>query len=125
MTEKRLRDWLEAYGRAWMSRDADTAANLFSADVAYYETPFGEPARGRTGVYRYWSAATGAQRDITFRYEILAVTASGGIVRWSADFTRIASGARVQLDGVLLLEFDEEGLCRRLREWWHRRERDA
>jgi hypothetical protein len=24
------------------------------------------------------------------------------------------------LDGIFLLDFDETGLCRELREWWHR-----
>jgi hypothetical protein len=26
------------------------------------------------------------------------------------------------LDGIFLLEFNDEGLCRDLREWWHRAE---
>jgi hypothetical protein len=28
----------------------------------------------------------------------------------------------VRLDGVFVLEFSEDGLCRSLREWWHRDE---
>ncbi len=122
MTENQLRDWLDTYGRAWTSRDPDLAATLFSDDSAYHETPFGDPARGRSGVQQYWAAATNGQRDIIFRHEVIAMTGSTGVARWSAEFTRTASGAHVQLDGVFVLEFDEARLCRQLREWWHRRE---
>jgi uncharacterized protein (TIGR02246 family) len=122
LTESQLRDWLDAYGRAWEGRDPDAAAALFTEDAQYYETPLGEPARGRTGVRTYWAAATENQRDVTFTHEVLAITANRGIARWWSEFTRVASGAAVRLDGVFVLEFGEDGLCRSLREWWHRSE---
>jgi ketosteroid isomerase-like protein len=119
-TEKDLEDWLQRYGRAWETRDPDAAAALFSGDASYYETPFGPPLRGRDGVQRYWSEATGNQTAIHFSHQVICAKGRLAIARWQAQFTRISSGAAVRLDGIFLLHFDDQGLCRELREWWHR-----
>jgi hypothetical protein len=62
------------------------------------------------------------QTDIDFEARVVAVLARTVIAHWTAAFTRIASGTRVALDGVFTLEFNGDGLCSTLREWWHRRE---
>lgn len=119
MEEGRLVEWLEGYRRAWETRDPDAAAALFSERAEYRETPFSPPHLGRDGVRRYWREATGSQRDISFRYRILSIRADGGIAHWTARFTRVPSGERVLLDGIFVLDFDDEGQCQGLREWWH------
>lgn len=119
VNEADLSTWLEGYRGAWETRDPEAAAALFSEDASYYEIPFLPPARGHAAIRGYWANATGNQSDVTFSYEIVSLSGDRGIVRWWAEFTRLSSGARVVLDGVFLLEFDEEGLCRELREWWH------
>lgn len=123
MTKSKLERWLEAYGHAWETRDPDAAASLFTHDALYYETPFGEPARGRDGVREYWARATKIHKDVRFSYEVLSVSDDRGIAWWSAEYTRTTTGVQATLDGILVLSFDENGLCRELREWWHRTER--
>ena len=122
VTEVQLQNWLNAYGRAWETRDPDAAAALFSEDAVYWQTPFGPPAQGQEGVRTYWAGATSTQTDITFGHEILAVTENRGIARWSAQFMRATTGATVRLDGIFLLDFAGEWVCRSLREWWHQSE---
>jgi hypothetical protein len=69
------------------------------------------------------SASTGEeQADISFGYRVLAVDGSTVIAHWAASFTRVTSQSKVSLDGVIVLEFDDSGACRTLREWWHRKE---
>ena len=114
--------WLRRYGEAWEQCSPERAAQLFSEDCRYYETPFVEPAIGRTGVAKYWAAVPERQRDIAFRSQVLAVQGLTVIARWSASFTRLQNAHRVYLDGVFVLEFTTDGLCRSLREWWHREE---
>ncbi len=122
MTTAELEEWLEAYGRAWESRNPEAAAALFTEDARYYETPFGEPAVGRDGVRTYWTAATAKQRDVHFSYEIFLVQEESGVARWWAEYSRHPEGRGAKLDGVFVLQFNGKGLCRELREWWHRRE---
>ena len=122
MTKHDLDRWLETYGRAWIDRDPDAAARLFTEDVTYHETPFDEPARGIEGVRRYWAENTDVQREVRFRHEILALEGSRAIARWWAGYVRPATNVRAELDGIFLLEFAPDGRCRMLQEWWHRRE---
>lgn len=119
MNRAALERWLQAYGRAWETRDPSAAAELFADRVRYYETPFAEPAIGRQGVLEYWASATRGQRDVSFSFEIVTLDAGTGVVRWSAELTRATSGSHRKLDGVFLLSFDDQGLCTELREWWH------
>jgi hypothetical protein len=119
MTERELTTWLDAYGSAWVSADSEAAAELFTSDACYYETPFDPPALGPEGVREYWSAATGTQRDVSFRHEILAIVERRALVRWWATFVRVLSGARVELEGILMLDFADDGRCQKLRAWWN------
>ena len=98
------------------------AAELFSEDCRYYETPFSAPAVGRDAVRSYWQAVPEGQVGVSFRFRVLAVQSRTVLAHWSASFTRVPTGARVNLDGVFLLEFVDSGLCSSLREWWHREE---
>lgn len=120
-----LRRWLDEYGRVWECGDADASVRLYTEDIHYYETPFTEPDVGHEAVRAYCLEAAGTQKNVRFSYEPLAVTGDTGIARWHASFVRVPSGVEVELDGVFVLRFQEDGRCRELREWWHRTETDA
>jgi hypothetical protein len=66
-----------------------------------------------------------AREDISFGYEILAVTERWGIARWHGSYTPVEGETHVELDGILLLSLDDEGRCRDFREWSNRRQHPA
>jgi hypothetical protein len=113
-----LESWLARYEQAWEQRDPAQAAALFTENAPYHEMPFDAPKTGRAGIRDYWATVTADQRDVDFKSQVVAVNGQTGIARWSASLTSAASGARVELDGVFILEFDGN-LCSELREWWH------
>jgi ketosteroid isomerase-like protein len=125
LTMERLGAWLDAYGEAWESRDADKAAVLFSEDSTYRVTPYEEPHRGPEGVRQYWAGVTENQRNVDFQHRALAVSGNTGIAHWSANFDVAPDGPHIELDGVFVLDFDDDGKCRRLREWWHLRSEES
>jgi hypothetical protein len=114
--------WLQRYGEAWETQDADAAADIFSTDAKYYETPFDPPMTGREAIRSYWSEGTDLQRDIRFGYDVFAMNGDTGIAHWTSSFRRVPSGVAVRLDGVLSAQFDGDGRCCEFREWWHREE---
>jgi ketosteroid isomerase-like protein len=120
MDRPTFENWLDAYRRAWESRDPEAAADLFTADANYYETPFAAPARGSEGIRGYWSHATRYQEAIEFAYEVLATTENAGIAHWRSRFTRLTSNSAVELDGIFLVKLDADGRCAEFREWWHK-----
>ncbi|MBI4481596.1 MAG: nuclear transport factor 2 family protein [Acidobacteria bacterium] len=122
MNHDAFRSWLDAYGRAWETRDPQAAADLFTQDATYQETPFDEPLRGRAAIRDYWSHVPRSQEQIRFDYDILAVTGNVGIAQWRASFVRLPSKTGVQLNGIFVVCLDAENRCKVFREWWHRRE---
>lgn len=121
----KLTDWLDAYGEAWESRDPDKAASLFTEDSSYQVTPYENPHVGQDGVRQYWATVTASQRNIEFEHRALSFSGNTGIVHWSAQFDVEPGDTHIELDGIFVLEFDEGGKCRRLREWWHLRSQTA
>ena len=75
--------------------------------------------RGREAIRRYWSEVEPSQDDISFGSEILSVGGERAFVHWWASYRNLKTGAPTKLDGMFLLFFDGEGLCRSLQEWWH------
>ena len=122
MTLQAFDDWLDTYGRAWESRNAQAAASLYADDGTYQVAPFLEPMRGKQTILEYWIHVAHTQQNIHFGYEILAVTPDRGIARWWSSFVIIPPGLQTKLDGIFLISLDENGRCHSLREWWHKQQ---
>lgn len=121
MTFERFERWLDAYKRAWETRDPEAAVALFTEDATYRVTPFREPEVYRDGIRRYWVGATGDQRNVQFGSEMLASNGDTGICRWHVLFQLPADSVRVEIDGIFVFTLNEVDLCREFREWWHER----
>lgn len=122
MNEPAFRQWLEAYGPAWKSRDPQAAAELYTTDGTYRVTPFLEPLRGRQAVLEYWMEVSRTENEISFGYEILAITQRFGMAHWNASFVRMPPGLPTKLDGISVIALNAEGKCTLLREWWHKQQ---
>lgn len=113
-------EFLDLYGRAWETRDADLAANLFTRDAHYHEDPLDQPIVGREAIRSYWKSATAQQRDIKFSSGPTYQDGHALIAEWTATYTHIPSRERRELRGVLIADFYGEEV-RTFREYWHRR----
>jgi ketosteroid isomerase-like protein len=125
VTRDQLDNWLRDYGAAWEARDGERAAALFTDDGTYCWGPHEAPLRGRQAIRDRWALATSDQRDVAFRHEVLGIDEARGFARWWSTFVDSATGSRVELDGVFVLDFADDGLCSRLQEWWLARETPA
>ena len=122
MEQTTFKSWLEAYGRAWESRDPQAATELYAEDATYQVTRFVAPLCGRQAIFDYWTEITKTEEGIRFDFEILAVKPDFGIARWRASFIRIPPGLKTQLDGIFLISLDAAGRCKSLKEWWHKQQ---
>ncbi|MBI2994301.1 MAG: nuclear transport factor 2 family protein [Gammaproteobacteria bacterium] len=119
LSQEALAAWLTSYGEAWETRSADKAVTLFSADATYQDDPYQAPHLGHAGIHKYWSGVTENQRNVKFASKILGVSGATGFAQWTAEFDVEPSKSHILLNGVFVLEFDADGKCRSLREWWH------
>ncbi|HET9250846.1 MAG TPA: nuclear transport factor 2 family protein [Candidatus Eisenbacteria bacterium] len=137
MSPRNVQEWLDAYGTAWRSRDAEAAAALFTEDSIYRSHPFRTPHRGQDGVRAYWTQATADQRGLDLRFGVPIAEGNRVAVEWWAVMRVVSpegesagsgvegtAGSRIResigtLPGCLFLTFAPDGRCRELREYWH------
>jgi hypothetical protein len=108
--------WLEGYRRAWVRRDPDAAAALFTRDAVYQEQAFQPAYVGRDAIRGYWATVTATQSDVELRYGTPVIERRKAAVEWWANLRN--GGADVTLAGEFMLTFARGGLCSSLREYW-------
>lgn len=119
MTPSEFDRWLAAYFHAWQSSARDEVAALFGRDAVYHYGPFGRPTVGRRQIVERWVDQVPRQERVVHRYEPLCVHGRRGIAHWNVSFELVGDpGGRHELDGILLLDFDDENRCVRHQEWY-------
>lgn len=107
--------WLDTYFAVWESTDAARIGALFAADATCWVGPFAEPVRGRDEIARRWAAGTSTLLHHAF--DVLAVDGDLAVAHWTVRL-RLGPDDVVDLDGILVLDFDAAGACRSHREWF-------
>ena len=116
ITRSHAQSWAERYFLAWRTNDRATVESLFSEDAVYFYGPFRPPARGREAIVARW--LENPQPGVTSEFEVVAVEDRVAVIHWRVGFPR---DARTELDGVLIIRFDESGVCCEHREWYAER----
>ena len=134
-----IHDFMQGYKTAWEQRDEAMFAALFTADGEYSNTPF-VVQRGHIQLSEYWRRVK-LQEDVHVTFEVLASADQSGIAHWHVTY-QVASEELFQiwakssgthliarepgaplpcmvLDGMLMAEFESDGLCKQCRIWWH------
>ena len=123
MPMERFELWLHRFADAWRVGDPDAVSDLFAPDARYQDEPFSQPLEGVDAIRGYWEQGIRhSRRDVEFEAQALGVGDRGGLAHWRGEFTSAPAEHRVQLDGILLANIDDDGRCTDFREWWHRRE---
>jgi uncharacterized protein (TIGR02246 family) len=112
-----INDWIESYRRAWENADADAAAALFTEDATYRSSPFRSPHRGRDGIRTYWRGATASQSDVKVTMGRPITEERRVVVEWWTQMDD--DGTPLSLPGALILDFNAQGLCTALREYYN------
>lgn len=101
----KIKNWMEAFKSAWLSKDIDAVFDLLSDRVEYWETPFEKMGKG-TELRTAWEEIL-PLKNMQLEYEIFSIDAQSGRygVRWK--FTHDDGDSA----GAYLIELDEEGLC--------------
>jgi hypothetical protein len=110
-----FRGWLEGYFAAWASNESEAVSALFAEDAVYSYGPFRGEAHGREEIVRRWVGG-GVQPGLQTWFEPLAIQGERGVAHWRVSFDE--DDGRVELDGILVLDFDEQGRCTLHREWY-------
>ncbi len=119
MTESGFKEWLDIYGKGWTTESPDLFLSCMAEDVVYKHSPFHRPMKGRQDLRQYAERAFYYQQDVTFSYEILAVTREYGLAHWKAELNWKDTDLHYCFDGMFQIFLNDHNLCTELREWWH------
>jgi ketosteroid isomerase-like protein len=118
-TRNEAADWLQRYIDAWARTDIDAIGRLFSADAAYYYSPFKEPHRGREQIVAFWLEEPDAPGTFEAHYAPLAV--DGDLVvadGWTRYFDAPGGNVTLEFSNIFTMRFNQAGECTEFREWY-------
>ena len=125
LSARHVRDWTDAYADAWIAKDADAAALLFTEDAIYEAIPgVGEQTFvGREAIRQYWVNITAPQSNVTILPGEPIVNGERGVVELWVTMrlppVNPAGDQMVTLIETNILCFDRAGLCSRNVEYWN------
>ena len=120
LTKERAASWLAHYVQAWETYHPDAIGDLFTEDATYTYHPFEEPVRGRLAIVASWLENKDAPGTYEGRYEPIAIDGDLAVAHGRSRYFTDASKAELtrEYDNIFLIEFDDRGRCRSIREWF-------
>ncbi|WP_150306851.1 nuclear transport factor 2 family protein [Planctomonas psychrotolerans] len=118
--ESVLRNWIEAYERAWASNDENHIRALFTEDADYFTEPHASPWHGHDAIVWGWLEARDEPGETTFEWTPLVVTDEIAI----AQATTVYAGGATY-SNLWVLRFAPDGRAREFTEWWMEQPPDA
>ncbi|GAB1545394.1 hypothetical protein NUACC21_80700 [Scytonema sp. NUACC21] len=129
----------EHWVKGWVTQDPELYVTGFTPDAKFADTPFTQRPT-HEGIRNYFQVLL-TQKDCRAGYEVVAVTGNKGISKWWAEYTvmpqkdwpsnlsklaesyqaigiDVEKGNFLSQDGILIAEFNEDGLVTKLDEWW-------
>jgi ketosteroid isomerase-like protein len=119
-----VRHWVEAWSRAWPTKDPGPVAELFEENAVFRSQPFREEHRGPAGVAEYAGWAFEEQEDVEFWFGEPVVGGDRAAVEYWAVIT--TADGDVTVAGAAFLRFAPDGRIEEQRDYWaeHRGRRE-
>jgi ketosteroid isomerase-like protein len=106
--------WVAGYEGAWRSAGTERLALLFTPDVSYLPSPWGQAVVGLDRLAEFWEAERdGPDEAFTMTSEVVAVDGDVAVVRLAVDY--LVSGSRWR--DLWVLRFAGDGRCQAFEEW--------
>ena len=117
MNKPALQSWVKKLGNAWSSRDNKAAASLFTKNCSYYESALEKPCNNWSYILKLWSIVPKNQKNVVFKFKILAISDKFGIVNWKVERILLPSNEKQVIDGIFQISLDKNGLCTFFKQW--------
>ena len=119
---ERVDAWLTDYVEAWKTYDPTKIGALFSDDAEYRYHPYDEPVRGRDAIVKDWLDDPDVSGTYNGSYRTIAVDGAIAVATGTSSY-RGSPSAEIDrvYENCYIMEFDDEGRCRRFTEWYMKR----
>lgn len=116
MLEK-YNSWTKEFMESWKELDWQRTLKTLDKEVKYYENPIDEPCKTFEDVIKLWNVVADNQKDIDYKYEIVAYNDDTCIINWQMTRTMTANDTKQEIDGVFQISLNEDGKCTYFKQW--------
>jgi len=110
------RAWIDGWYRAWLAKDSDAIAALYSDDAVFRSLPFREPHLGQKGIAAYAQGSFESEEpDRVWFGEPVAGAGRAAVEYWAI---LLVEGKPWTLAGTSILRFASDGRCEEQRDYW-------
>ena len=116
MLEK-YNSWTKEFMEYGKELDRERTLKTLDKEVKYYENPIDEPCKTFEDVINLWNVVADNQKDIDYKYEIVAYNNDTCIINWQMTRTMTANNTKQEIDGIFQISLNEDGKCTYFKQW--------
>ncbi len=110
-------NWTKEFMDSWKELDYERTLETLDKNVKYYENPIDEPCKNFKEVTNLWNIVADNQKDIDYKFEIIAYDENTCIINWQMTRTMIKGNVKQEIDGIFQISLNNEGKCTYFKQW--------
>ena len=114
---KKYDKWTKEFMESWKELDWERTLKTLDIDVKYYENPIDFPCASFDEVVNLWNVVADNQKDIEYKYEIVAYNENTCIINWQMTRVMTKNNVKQEIDGIFQVSVNEEGKCTFFKQW--------
>lgn len=115
--KEKYNKWTKEFMDSWKELDWERTLKTLDKNVKYYENPIDEPCSNFDEVTNLWNVVADNQKDINYKFEIIAYDEKKCIINWQMTRTMTKTSTFQEIDGIFQISLNEEGKCIFFKQW--------
>lgn len=109
--------WTKEFMESWKQLDWERTLKTLDKNVKYYENPIDDSCKDFNEVINLWNVVADNQRDIDYKYQIVAYNEETCIINWQMTRVMNKNNTRQEIDGIFQISLNDEGKCTYFKQW--------
>ena len=109
--------WTKEFMESWKELDWERTLKTLDKNVKYYENTIDSPCDSFDDVVNLWNVVADNQKDIEYKYEIVAYNADTCIINWQMTRVMTKNEVKQEIDGIFQVSVNDEGKCTFFKQW--------
>ena len=109
--------WTKEFMDSWKELDWERTLKTLDKDVKYYENPIDASCATWDDVVNLWNVVADNQKDIEYKYNIVAYNEDTCIVNWQMTRVMTKNNVKQEINGIFQVSVNEDGKCTSFKQW--------
>lgn len=117
MLKERYEKWTKEFMESWKELDWKRTLETLDKNVEYYENPIDKPCANFEEVTNLWNIVGDNQKDINYKFNIVAFNENTCIINWQMTRTMIKTNVKQEIDGIFQIAINDDEKCAYFKQW--------